>query len=137
MAQQCFGLFDEGIGDAIYYSQAIRGFIGIDLNRETSPDAMTLLKFRPPLGTDKLTERHFTAINSLLAVKGLLFKEGTIVDATIIEAPSSTKNKDGARDPEMHQTKKGIEWHFSMKAHIGVDADSGLWPIRWSTLPQM
>jgi len=73
-----------------------------------------------------LTEQIFTAINSVLAVKGLLLKEGTVVDATIIEAPSSTKNKYGSRDPEMHQTKKGNQWHFGMKAHIGVDADSGL-----------
>jgi len=126
IAQQCFGLSDEGIEDAIYDSQAIRGFIGIDLNRETAPDATTLLKFRRLLETNKLTERIFTAINTLLAAKGLLLKEGTVVDATIIEAPSSTKNKDGARDPEMHQTKKGNQWHFGMKAHIGVDADSGL-----------
>jgi len=126
IAQQCFGLSDEGIEDAIYDSQAIRGFIGIDLNRETAPDATTLLKFRRLLETNKLTERIFTAINTLLAAKGLLLKEGTVVDATIIEAPSSTKNKDGTRDPEMHQTKKGNQWHFGMKAHIGVDADSGL-----------
>ena len=126
IAQQCFGLSDEGIEDAIYDSQAIRGFIGIDLNRETAPDATTLLKFRRLLETNKLTGRIFTAINTLLAAKGLLLKEGTVVDATIIEAPSSTKNKDRARDSEMHQTKKGNQWHFGMKAHIGVDADSGL-----------
>ena len=126
IAQQCFGLSDEGIEDAIYDSQAIRGFIGIDLNRETAPDATTLLKFRRLLEENNLTERIFTAINTVLAAKGLLLKEGTVVDATIIEAPSSTKNKDGTRDPEMHQTKKGNQWHFGMKAHIGVDADSGL-----------
>lgn len=126
IARQCFGLSDEGIEGAIYDSQAIRGFIGIDLNRETAPDATTLLKFRRLLEANNLTERIFTAINILLAAKGLLLKEGPVVDATIIEAPSSTKNKDGARDPEMHQTKKGNQWHFGMKAHIGVDADSGL-----------
>jgi len=126
IAQQCFGLSDEGIEDAIYDSQAIRGFIGIDLNRETAPDATTLLKFRRLLEENNLTERIFTAINTVLAAKGLLPKEGTVVDATIIEAPSSTKNKDGTRDSEMHQTKKGNQWHFGMKAHIGVDADSGL-----------
>jgi IS5 family transposase len=126
IAQQCFGLSDEGIEDAIYDSQAIRGFIGIDLNRETAPDATTLLKFRRLLEENNLTERIFTAINTVLAAKGLLLKEGTVVDATIIEAPSSTKNKDGTRDSEMHQTKKGNQWHFGMKAHIGVDADSGL-----------
>ena len=126
IAQQCFGLSDEGIEDAIYDSQAIRGFIGIDLNRETAPDATTLLKFRRLLEENNLTERIFTAINTVLAAKGLLLKEGTVVDATIIEAPSSTKNKNGTRDSEMHQTKKGNQWHFGMKAHIGVDADSGL-----------
>jgi IS5 family transposase len=126
IAQQCFGLSDEGIEDAIYDSQAIRGFIGIDLNRETAPDATTLLKFRRLLEENNLTERIFTAINTVLAAKGLLLKEGTVVDATIIEAPSSTKNKDGTRDSEMHQTKKGNQWHFGIKAHIGVDADSGL-----------
>ena len=126
IAQQCFGLSDEGIEDSIYDSQAIRGFIGIDLNRETAPDATTLLKFRRLLEENNLTERIFTAINTVLAAKGLLLKEGTVVDATIIEAPSSTKNKDGTRDSEMHQTKKGNQWHFGMKAHIGVDADSGL-----------
>ena len=128
IAQQRFGLSDEGIEDAIYDSQAIRGFIGIDLNRETAPDATTLLKFRRLLEENNLTERIFTAINTVLAAKGLLLKEGTVVDATIIEAPSSTKNKDGTRDPQMHQTKKGNQWHFGMKAHIGVDADSGLDP---------
>jgi IS5 family transposase len=126
IAQQCFGLSDEGIEDAIYDSQAIRGFIGIDLTRETAPDATTLLKFRRLLEENNLTARIFTAINTVLAAKGLLLKEGTVVDATIIEAPISTKNKDGTRDSEMHQTKKGNQWHFGMKAHIGVDADSGL-----------
>lgn len=126
IAQQCFGLSDEGIEDAIYDSQAIRGFIRIDLSREAAPDATTLLKFRRLLEEHKLTERIFNAINVLLAVKGLMLKEGTVVDATIIAAPSSTKNREGKRDPEMHQTKKGNQWHFGMKAHIGVDAESGL-----------
>jgi IS5 family transposase len=126
IAQQCFGLSDEGIEDAIYDSQAIRGFVGIDLNRESAPDATTLLKFRHLLEQHKLTEQIFAAINALLAVKGLILKEGTVVDATIIAAPSSTKNQSGERDPEMHQTKKGNQWHFGMKAHIGVDADTGI-----------
>jgi IS5 family transposase len=126
IAQQCFGLSDEGTEDAIYDSQAIRGFIGIDLSREAAPDATTLLKFRRLLEEHKLTERIFAAINTLLAVKGLILKEGTVVDATIIAAPSSTKNQEGKRDPEMHQTKKGNQWHFGMKAHIGVDAGSGI-----------
>jgi len=126
IAQQCFGLSDEGIEDAIYDSQAIRGFVGIDLARESAPDATTLLKFRRSLEKHNLTERIFAAINTLLAVKGLMLKEGTVVDATIIAAPSSTKNQSGERDPEMHQTKKGNQWHFGMKAHIGVDAESGI-----------
>jgi IS5 family transposase len=126
VAQQCFGFSDEGIEDAIYDSQAIRGFVGIDLNRETAPDATTLLKFRRLLEQHKLTERIFTAINAHLILKGQMLREGTIVDATIIAAPSSTKNQDGERDPEMHQTKKGNQWHFGMKAHIGVDAESGI-----------
>ena len=126
IAQQCFGLSDEGIEDALYDSQAIRRFVGIDLNREAAPDATTLLKFRRLLETHQLTESIFTAINAHLAEQGLLLRAGTIVDATIIAAPSSTKNQDGKRDIEMHQTKKGNQWHFGMKAHIGVDAQSGL-----------
>ena len=126
VAQQCFGLSDEGIEDAIYDSQAIRSFVGIDLNRESAPDATTLLKFRRLLETHGLTMRIFVAINVHLAQKGLLLREGTIVDATLIAAPPSTKNRDKARDPEMHQGKKGKTWHFGMKAHIGVDVDSGL-----------
>ena len=126
IAQQCFGLSDEGVEDAIYDSQAIRGFVGIDLTHESAPDATTLLKFRRLLEQHKLTERIFNEINGHLASKGLLMREGTIVDATLIAAPPSTKNKDGKRDPEMHQSKKGNDWHFGMKAHIGVDATSGL-----------
>ncbi len=126
IAQQCFGLSDEGVEDAIYDSQAIRGFVGIDLTHESAPDATTLLKFRRLLEKHKLTERIFDEINGHLASKGLMMREGTIVDATLIAAPPSTKNKDGKRDPEMHQSKKGNDWHFGMKAHIGVDATSGL-----------
>ena len=126
VAQQCFGLSDEGIEDALYDSQAIRRFVGIDLAREGAPDATTLLKFRRLLEEHELTKRIFEAIKTHLAGKGLLLKEGSIVDATIIAAPPSTKNAEGERDPEMHQTKKGNQWHFGMKAHIGVDADSGL-----------
>lgn len=126
VVQQCFGLSDEGIEDAIYDSQAIRRFIGIDLNRESAPDATTLLKFRRLLEAHQLTQTVFNTINLHLSQKGLLMREGSIVDATLIAAPSSTKNGSGERDPEMHQTKKGNQWHFGMKAHIGVDADSGL-----------
>ena len=126
VAQQCFGLSDEGIEDAIYDSQAIRGFVGIDLNRESAPDATTLLKFRRLLEKNELTPKIFDAINGHLAEKGLIMREGTIVDATLIAASPSTKNKDKERDPEMHQSKKGNDWHFGLKAHIGVDAASGL-----------
>ena len=126
VAQQCFGLSDEAMEDALYDSQAIRRFVGIDLNREAAPDATTLLKFRHLLEAHQLTESIFNAINAHLAEKGLFLREGTIVDATLIAAPPSTKNKEGKRDAEMHQTKKGNQWHFGMKAHIGVDAQSGL-----------
>ena len=126
VVQQCLGLSDEGIEDAVYDSQAIRGFIGIDLAREAAPDATTLLKFRRLLETHGLTQAIFEAINAHLAAKGLLLREGSVVDATIISAPSSTRNETGTRDPEMHQTKKGKNWFFGMKAHIGADRDSGL-----------
>jgi transposase, IS5 family len=126
VVQQCFALSDEGIEDAVYDSQAIRRFAGIDLSREGAPDATTVLHFRHLLEAHGLTRGVFAAIKDHLAAKGLLLKEGTIVDATIIAAPPSTKNETGARDPEMHQTKKGNAWHFGMKAHIGVDAGSGL-----------
>ena len=125
LAQHCFGLSDEATEDALYDSQAIRRFVGIDLARESAPDATTLLKFRPLLETHPLTARLFAAINAHLADKGLLLLEGTVVDATLIAAPSSTKHQDGQRDPEMHQAKKGNQWHLGMKAHIGVDAASG------------
>jgi len=126
VAQQCFGLSDDATEDALYDSQAIRRFVGIDLNREAAPDATTLLKFRHLLEAHQLTESIFNAINAHLAEKGLFLREGTIVDATLIAAPPSTKNKEGKRDAEMHQSKKGNQWYFGMKAHIGVDAQSGL-----------
>lgn len=126
IAQQCFGLSCEGVEDAIYDSQAIRGFVGIDLTHESAPDATTLLKFRRLLEKNNLTQRIFNEINGHLASKGLTMREGTIVDATLIAAPPSTKNHDGERDPEMHQSKKGNDWHFGMKAHVGVDMAIGL-----------
>lgn len=126
VAQQCFGLSDEGIEDALYDSQAIRRFVGIDLAREAAPDATTVLKFRRLLEARDLTAAIFTTINAHLAEQGLLMRAGSIVDATIIAAPSSTKNQQGERDADMHQTKKGNQWHFGMKAHIGVDAETGL-----------
>ena len=126
LAQQCLGLSDEGAEDALYDSQAIRRFVGVDLAREAAPDATTLLKFRRLLEAHQLTKSIFDTINRHLAAKGLLLKEGTVVDATLIAAPPSVKNRDQARDPDMHQTKKGNQWHFGMKAHIGADADSGI-----------
>jgi transposase, IS5 family len=126
IAQQVLGLSDEGIEDAIYDSQSVRAFVGVDLAIESAPDATTLLKFRRLLETEKLTEQMFEAINRRLSDKGLLLRNGTIVDATLIAAPPSTKNRDKQRDPEMHQSKKGQQWYFGMKAHIGVDVESGL-----------
>jgi len=124
--QQWYGLADEALEDAIYDSQAMRTFAGIDLSVESVPDATTLLKFRHLLERHELTKRIFEEVGILLSERRLLMREGTIVDATIIAAPSSTKNAKKERDPEMHQVKKGNEWHFGMKAHIGVDAQSGL-----------
>lgn len=123
--QQWYGLADEALEDALYDSQALRGFAGIELNRDPVPDATTVLHFRHWLEQHKLTEALFAEISALLAERGLLMRHGTIVDATIIAAPSSTKNKTKSRDPEMHQTKKGNQWYFGMKAHIGVDVASG------------
>jgi IS5 family transposase len=124
--QQWYGLADEALEDALYDSQALRDFAGIDLSRESVPDATTLLKFRRLLQDNALTRTLFDQINAHLSEQGLLMRAGTIVDATIVAAPSSTKNQSKARDPEMHQTKKGNQWFFGMKAHIGVDAESGL-----------
>jgi IS5 family transposase len=126
LLQQWYGLADEALEDAIYDSQALRDFVGIDLSRESVPDATTLLKFRRLLEAGELTKKMFGEINTHLHQQGLLMRAGTIVDATIIAAPSSTKNASGERDPEMHQAKKGNQWHHGMKAHIGVDAESGL-----------
>lgn len=107
LVQQCFGFSDEGAEDAVYDSQARRRFVGLDLNREAIPDAMILLRFRYLLEAHHLTESIFDAINAHLAERGLFLREGRIVDATLISAPSSTKNKERTRDTEMHQTKKG------------------------------
>ena len=124
--QQWYALADEALEDALYDSQAMRTFAGIELSVEAVPDATTLLKFRHLLETHDLTRAIFAEVSGMLSERKLLMKEGTIVDATIIAAPSSTKNASKARDPEMHQTKKGNQWHFGMKAHIGADAQSGL-----------
>jgi len=124
--QQWYALADEGLEDALYDSQALRTFAGLDLSVDPVPDATTLLKFRHLLEAHDLTQALFAQVSALLAERKLLMREGTIVDATIIAAPSSTKNARQQRDPEMHQTKKGNQWHFGMKAHIGADAHSGL-----------
>ena len=126
LLQQWFGLADEAVEDALYDNTPMRVFVGIDLSRESVPDATTLLLFRRLLETHQLTEAVFAQINAGLTEKGLLLKGGSMVDATLINAPSSTKNVDHARDPEMHQTKKGNQWYHGMKAHIGVDTQSGL-----------
>ena len=124
--QQWYGLADEALEDALYDSQALQGFARIDLAAEGVPDATTLLKFRRLLETHDLCKGLFAAINADLTARGLLLREGTLVDATLIAAPSSAKNQAKQRDPEMHQTKKGNQWYFGMKAHIGVDRDSKL-----------
>ena len=125
--QQWYSLADEALEDALYDSQALRTFVGIDLGSgEAVPDATTLLHFRHLLERHALTRALFAEVNALLSERGILLREGTLVDATIIAAPASTKNKAKARDPEMHQTRKGKQWHFGMKAHVGVDADSGV-----------
>ncbi|MEF8758605.1 MAG: IS5 family transposase [Candidatus Accumulibacter sp. UW25] len=124
--QQWFGLSDEGVEDAVTDSRAVTAFVGIDLGRERAPDATTLLQFRHLLEKHDLPRVLFETINRTLAAQGLMMREGTIADATIIAAPPSVKNEEKARDPEMHQTRKGNQWYFGMKAHIGVDAESGL-----------
>ena len=124
--QPWYGLADEALEDALSDSQALRSFARIDLSAEGVPDATTLLKCRRLLETHDLCKGLFTAINADLTARGLLLREGTLVDATLIAAPSSTKNEQKARDPEMHQTKKGNPWYFGMKAHLGADRDSKL-----------
>ena len=124
--QHWFNLADEACEEALYDSAGLRRFVGIDLGREPVPDATTMLKFRRLLNDHKLGEQLFAKVGEVLQQGGFKLKTGTIVDATIIGAPSSTKNADNARDPEMHQTKKGQQWYFGMKLHIGVDSQSGL-----------
>lgn len=124
--QHWFNLADEACEEALLDSTALRRFVGIDLGRERVPDGTTLLKFRRLLEKHKLGEQLFATVGQVLQSRGLKVGTGTIVDATIIGAPSSTKNADKARDPEMHQTRKGQQWYFGMKMHIGVDSRSGL-----------
>lgn len=124
--QQWFGLSDAGLEDNLYDSQAMCRFAAIDYSTGANvPDATTLLKFRKLLTENNLQDKVLDVVNELLAQKGILLKQGTIVDATIIAAPSSTKNQKKERDPEMGHTKKGQQCYFGSKLHIGVDADSG------------
>ena len=124
--QHWFNLADAACEDALLDSTALRRFVGIDLGRERVPDATTLLKFRRLLEKHKLGEALFAKVGEVLQAQGLKVGTGTIVDATIIGAPSSTKNAQKQRDPEMHQTRKGQQWYFGMKLHIGVDSKTGL-----------
>jgi IS5 family transposase len=123
---QWYALADEALEDALYDSQALRNFAGIDLGSEAVPDATTLLNFRHLLERHDLARRIFEEVGALLGEKQLLMREGTLIDASIIAAPCSTKNRRRERDPHMHQTKKGNQWYFGMKAHIGADEASGL-----------
>ncbi|MFA7096630.1 MAG: IS5 family transposase [Gammaproteobacteria bacterium] len=124
--QHWFTLSDPAVEEALYDSRAMRAFVGIDLGREPVPDETTVCKFRHLLEAHELGTRLFECVASHLQARGLRIGTGTIVDATIISAPSSTKNRDKSRDPEMHQTKKGNQWFFGMKAHIGVDSRTKL-----------
>ncbi|MDP3351708.1 MAG: IS5 family transposase [Hydrogenophaga sp.] len=124
--QQWFNLSDPGMEEALYDTPMFREFAGLDAGEDNLPAESTILRFRHLLEAHSLSLQILATVNATLAAKGLLLKSGTVVDATLIAAPSSTKNSSGERDPEMHQTKKGNQWHFGMKAHIGVDADSGL-----------
>lgn len=123
--QLWWNLSDPAMEEELHERPLYRRFAGLD-GAARMPDETTILRFRHLLDKNQLAPQILSTINATLAQQGLMLKTGTIVDATIIAAPSSTKNKDGERDPEMHQTKKGNEWHFGMKAHIGVDAESGL-----------
>lgn len=124
LMQNWFGLSDPAMEEALYEVTSMRRFAHLGMER--IPDETTILNFRHRLEQNHLAPEILARVNAHLGRKGLMLKRGSIVDATIIAAPSSTKNADGERDPEMHQTKKGNQWHFGMKAHIGADVDSGL-----------
>ena len=124
--QQWFTLSDPAMEEALHDMPLFREFAGLGGWDDRLPDESTILRFRHVLEKHKLAERILATVNLLLGAKGLMLRSGTVVDATLISAPSSTKNASGERDPEMHQSKKGQQWYFGMKAHIGVDADSGL-----------
>jgi IS5 family transposase len=123
--QQWFGLSDPAMEEALHDVPMYREFASLGWTTRL-PDESTILRFRHLLEQHKLAAQMLAVINDMLATKGLMLRTGTVVDATLISAPSSTKNASGERDPAMHQTKKGNQWHFGMKAHIGADADSGL-----------
>ena len=124
--QQWFGLSDPAMEEALYDVPLYRDFAGLDGRMTRLPDESTILRFRHLLEAHGLAVQMLALINEILGEKGLMLKAGSVVDATLISAPTSTKNASGTRDPEMHQTKKGNQWYFGMKAHIGVDAESGL-----------
>ena len=124
--QNWYNLSDEGVEEAIYESISMKNFMRLDLFEQRVPDATTLLHFRRILEKNTLCEKIFEKINIIMEEKGKMLRGGTVVDATIIEAPTSTKNKDNKRDEQMHSTKKGGQWHFGMKAHIGIDAANGM-----------
>ena len=124
--QHWFELSDPGAEEALYDSRAMRHFVGIDLGKEPVPDETTILNFRHLMECYNLGDEMFRLVNVYLAESGLKVNRGTIVDATIIDAPTSTKNKDKTRDLDMHQTRKGNQWYFGMKAHIGVDNQTKL-----------
>jgi IS5 family transposase len=124
--QQWFNLSDPGMDEAFYDSSALRRFAGVDLGVAAAPDETTILRFRHLLEKHELCGKMLDTVNLYLASKGIRISTGTIVDATIINAPSSTKNAAGKRDPEMHQTRKGKQWFFGAKAHIGVDSKEGV-----------
>jgi IS5 family transposase len=125
LLQNWFNLSDEGVEDAIYDSYAFRKFMGLNFLEEQTPDATTLCKFRKLLDENGVTKMFFDRMKTFLDKHGKLMHGGTIVDATLIDAPTSTKNAEGKRDPEMHQTKKGNQWYFGERMHIGVDAGTG------------
>jgi transposase, IS5 family len=126
LLQQWYSLSDPAMEEALIEVPSMRRFVGIDLISDRIPDETTILTFRHLLEKNDLGGQIFETVNTHLSARGMTMRQGTIVDATLIAAPSSTKNKDGKRDPEMHQTKKGNQWYFGMKVHLGVDKDSGL-----------
>jgi IS5 family transposase len=126
LLQQWYSLSDPAMEEALIEVPTMRRFAGIELISDRIPDETTILTFRHLLEKHGLGEQIFETVKALLAARGVTMRQGTIVDATLIAAPSSTKNKEGKRDPEMHQTKKGNQWYFGMKVHAGVDKDSGL-----------